>query len=147
MPSCGRSGRPGRNRKGNEFHSVYEHGFIAIDRSPLQAYCSSVLVRFPSEPGRRPQPFSVQDSFETYRRPPFCPALISGEREERMLKRSFIEKWKATMKIFAAMLGMGVFRMVAEHYGYGPLRGADIFLWALIFLPVSASYAFLWALW
>jgi hypothetical protein len=64
-----------------------------------------------------------------------------------MLKRSFIEKWKVTMKIFAAMLGMGVFRMVAERYGYGPLRGADIFLWALIFLPVSAAYAFLWALW
>lgn len=64
-----------------------------------------------------------------------------------MVKQWFIVKWKATMKIFAAILVVGVFRVVAEKCGYGPLRGTDIFLWAWVFLPVSAAYAFLWALW
>jgi hypothetical protein len=65
-----------------------------------------------------------------------------------MFRNRFIMHWKKILWLFAGLLAVGLFRMIAEQwFEQGPLRGQDIVLNALWFLTLGAAYAFARAVW
>ncbi|HLJ89843.1 MAG TPA: hypothetical protein VKZ53_23750 [Candidatus Angelobacter sp.] len=65
-----------------------------------------------------------------------------------MFRSRFIMHWKKTLWLFAVILAIGFYRMIAERFfGDRTLSGEDIVLNALLFLFLGAAYAFACAVW
>ena len=65
-----------------------------------------------------------------------------------MFRERFIVHFKRVLRLFLVLVGIGVFRIVAEQYWHdGPLRGRDIVLNALYLLMWGAVYASFHAAW